>query len=116
MTTHSNILAWKISWPSPKKSASEQASGMTGWEMETRLPTESFYFILRCILAYVNIKYTADRYNYFLDFDWSRFLRKHRVVGQTVGQTTILNVICGMGIAVTHHLSPPEFILDCPPL
>lgn len=91
---------------------------MTSWEMETRLPTESTsssYFI-RHTPAYVNTKFTAPGHNYFLDFDWSQFLRKHTVVGQIVGQTTILNVIFGMGIIVTNRLSPLKFILDCPPL
>lgn len=114
---------WGYSWedqtaPSPRKSTSEQVSGMTCWEMETRLPTESIsssYFI-RHTPAYMKTKYTAPRYNFLLDFDWSQFLRKHTEVGQIVGQTTILNVIFGMGIVVTHHLSPPKFILKCPPL
>lgn len=82
---------------------------MTSWEMETRLPTEfiSGSYFIRHTPAYVNTKYTAARHNYFLDFDWSPFLRKPTVMGQIVGQTTILNVICGMGI-VGHTISLPQ--------
>lgn len=38
-------------------------------------------------------------------------------MGQVMGQTAILNCIVGLEtVIVTFHLSPPTFILDCPPL